>query len=111
MAWKRNELPRATEFLPLIERYIIMSVSESLIRSAVNNWSPWETDSIEDIEVSNRPIDGEGSPYRVFVTYKDSEDRRTYHRTFYATIKSGTCKLEEDEEACLNAECYCMDGD
>ena len=88
-----------------------MSVSESLIRSAVNNWSPWEVDYIEDVEVSDYPIDGEGSPYRVFVTYKDSGNRRTYHRTFYATIKGDTCTLEEDEEACLNAECYCADED
>lgn len=88
-----------------------MSVSESLIRSAVNNWSPWETDSIEDIEVSNRPIDGEGSPCRVFVTYKDSSENREYHRTFYAYITGNTCTLEEDEEACLNAECYCADED
>lgn len=88
-----------------------MSGSESPIRSAVNNWSPWEVDYIEDVEVSDYPIDGEGSPYRVFVTYKDSEGRREYHRTFYATIKSDTCKLEEDEEACINAECYCMGGD
>lgn len=89
-----------------------MSASESLIKNAVNNWShPWEVDRIEDVEVSDYPIDGKGSPYRVFVTYKDSEGRREYHRTFYATIKSDTCKLEEDEEACINAECYCMDGD
>lgn len=39
-----------------------MSVSESPIRSAVNNWSPWEVDYIEDVEVSDYPIDGEGSP-------------------------------------------------
>ena len=65
-----------------------MSVSESLIRNAVDNWSPpWEVDYIEDVEVSDYPIDGEGSPYRVFVTYKDSEGRREYHRTFYATMR------------------------
>lgn len=68
-----------------------MSASESLIKNAVNNWSPpWEVDRIEDVEVSDYPIDGKGSPYRVFVTYKDSTENRKYHRTFYATIKSDT---------------------
>lgn len=89
-----------------------MSVSESLIKNAVNNWSPpWEVDHIEDVEVSDYPIDGKGSPYRVFVTYKDSAENREYHRTFYATIKGDTCTLEEDEEACINAECPCADED
>lgn len=59
-----------------------MSASESLIKNAVNNWSPpWEVDRIEDVEVSDYPIDGKGSPYRVFVTYKDSTENRKYHRT------------------------------
>ncbi len=87
-----------------------MSTTSTLIEETIKNEYQYGNDRITDIEFDN-PIDGAGTPQKVFVTYEDKEGNREYHRTFYATIIGGGFTLEEDEEACINAECWCLDED
>lgn len=85
-----------------------MSTTVTLIEEAIKSEYPNKPNRITDIEIGT-PIDGEGSPIKVFVTYENTVGEYEYHRTFYATITGDTCKLEEDEEACINAECWCLE--
>ena len=85
-----------------------MSANEQAIKNAVVNEYPNEANLIESIEIGN-PLDGADTRFKVFVTYGDGVLNREYHRTFYAIVSDGTCVLDEDAEACINAECYCLD--
>ena len=87
-----------------------MSTNEQAIKNAVINEYPNEANLIEDIEIGN-PLDGRRTRFKVFVTYGDGVLNREYHRTFYALVSGGTCVLDEDAEACINAECDCLDED
>lgn len=87
-----------------------MSTTSTLIEETIKDEYLLNNSRIIDIEIGN-PIDGEGSPIKVFVTYENTLGEYEYHRTFYATITGDTCKLEEDEEDCINAECWCLNED
>ncbi len=87
-----------------------MSTTSTLIEETIKNEYLLNNSRITDIEIG-KPIDGEGSPIKVFVTYENTLGEYEYHRTFYATIIGGGFTLEEDEEACINAECWCLDED
>lgn len=87
-----------------------MSTTTTLIEEAIKSEYSNNNNRITDIEIGH-PIDGEGSPIKVFVTYENTVGEYEYHRTFYATIIGDTCKLEEDEEACINADCWCLEED
>lgn len=87
-----------------------MSTTATLIEEAIKSEYLLNNSRIIDIEIGT-PIDGEGTPIKVFVTYENTLGEYEYHRTFYATITGNTCKLEEDEEDCINAECWCLDED
>ena len=86
-----------------------MSTTSTLIEETIKNEYLLNNSRIIDIE-TGKPIDGEGTPIKVFVTYENTLGEYEYHRTFYATITGDTCKLEEDEEDCINAECWCLRG-
>lgn len=87
-----------------------MSATATLIEETIKDEYLLNNSRIIDIEIG-KPIDGEGSPIKVFVTYENTLGEYEYHRTFYATITGDTCKLEEDDEDCINAECWCLDED
>jgi hypothetical protein len=87
-----------------------MSTTSTLIEETIKDEYLLSNSRITEIEIG-KPIDGEGTPFKVFVTYENTVGEYEYHRTFYATITGDTCKLEEDEEDCINAECWCLDED
>jgi len=87
-----------------------MSATSTLIEETIKNEYLLNNSRITEIEIG-KPIDGEGTPIKVFVTYENTLGEYEYHRTFYATITGDTCKLEEDEEDCINNECWCLDED
>jgi hypothetical protein len=80
------------------------------IKETIKNEYLYDDEHITDFEVGN-PIDGAGTPQRVFVTYKEEGGNREYHRTFYATITGDGFILEEYEDACFDAGCWCLDED
>lgn len=87
-----------------------MSTTSTLIEETIKNEYLLNNSRIIDIE-TGKPIDGEGTPVKVFVTYENTLGEYEYHRTFYATITGDGFILEEYEDACFDAECWCLDED
>lgn len=87
-----------------------MSATSTLIEETIKNEYLLNNSRITEIEIG-KPIDGEGTPIKVFVTYENTVGEYEYHRTFYATITGDGFILEEYEDACFDAECWCLDED
>lgn len=87
-----------------------MSTTATLIEEAIRNEYSNKDNRITEIEIG-KPIDGEGTPIKVFVTYENTLGEYEYHRTFYATITGDGFILEEYEDACFDAGCWCLEED